>query len=900
VNALDLAARYRRDRRWYVVPLLPGTKVPGEHGRRTRGWQHQRIELGELAQHFTPDSNIGLLTGIDSACVDADVDAREALPLAAAWLPPTPCVFGRAGKRRSHYLYGLREPVGTQRWSDPVVEQQIRRARARDHDAARSAVLIEVRGDNAQTVLPGSTHPSGEAVCWENGGEAADPSPVGVGNVLSAAAKVAAGALLVRAWCDGGRHALTLPLARVLLDGGWTSDQASDFLEGVARAAGDEEWRERPDAIRTTVARLASGQPAQGFPSLADLIGTPRARKVVDWLDLRPSRAQPGAVSYRATDAGLVWDKPAAHGGTVPVMLTNFGARIVGDVLRDDGAEVRREFEVQAGRGQHLQRFVVPAAQFGSLGWVSESLGPQATVYAGMGLRDHARVAIQLLSERTSERRVYAHTGWRQVDGMDVYLHAAGGIGCNGAIADVEVDLPTRLAPASLPKPPDGAPLVEAVRASLRLLEVAPDRITVPLLGAVARAILGGADFSLHLAGPTGVGKSALAALAQQHWGEAFDAEGLPAAWSSTANALESLAFCAKDMLLVVDDYAPSGAQTDVQRLAREAERLLRAQGNLSARQRLGRNLGLVPARPPRGLILSSGEETPGGQSLRARLVVVEVGASDVNWRALTAAQRDAGDGLYAQACAAFIRWLAPRLDQARTLLSETVTLMRADSGLAGQHRRVPTAIGGLYAALACYLDFGRDAGALDDQTTEALRQRGRAALRALAQDQARHQASEEPCRRFLGLIESALASERAHLAGEDALEGVPQVGSPAGLGWRYVPDRDGLGGRWQPQGPRIGWITDDGTFLEPSSAYEVAAKLAAATGSLLTVKPSSLAKRLYERGLLASTELDSHGTYAIRRALQGHRRSVWHFSRGGSVSQKVAHLAHLAQSEGA
>jgi hypothetical protein len=31
----------------------------------------------------------------------------------------------------------------------------------------------------------------------------------------------------------------------------------------------------------------------------------------------------------------------------------------------------------------------------------------------------------------------------------------------------------------------------------------------------------------------------------------------LPAAWSSTGNALEVLAFHAKDALLVIDDFAP-------------------------------------------------------------------------------------------------------------------------------------------------------------------------------------------------------------------------------------------------------------------------------------------------------------------------------------------------------
>ena len=103
----------------------------------------------------------------------------------------------------------------------------------------------------------------------------------------------------------------------------------------------------------------------------------------------------------------------------------------------------------------------------------------------------------------------------------------------------------------------DSAERMRAVRASLQFLELAPDRITFPLLAAVYRAPLGKIDFSVFLAGRSGVFKTALAALCQQHFGATMDASGLPAGFSSTENALERLAFEAKDALLVVDDFVP-------------------------------------------------------------------------------------------------------------------------------------------------------------------------------------------------------------------------------------------------------------------------------------------------------------------------------------------------------
>src|SRR5207302_2836950 len=83
--------------------------------------------------------------------------------------------------------------------------------------------------------------------------------------------------------------------------------------------------------------------------------------------------------------------------------------------------------------------------------------------------------------------------------------------------------------------------------------------MTLPLLAAVYQAPLGKVNFSVFVAGQTGVIKSTLAALCQQHFGAAMDGSSLPANFASTGNALEWLTFYAKDALLVVDDFAPSG-----------------------------------------------------------------------------------------------------------------------------------------------------------------------------------------------------------------------------------------------------------------------------------------------------------------------------------------------------
>ena len=67
----------------------------------------------------------------------------------------------------------------------------------------------------------------------------------------------------------------------------------------------------------------------------------------------------------------------------------------------------------------------------------------------------------------------------------------------------------------------------------------------------------------------------------------------------------------------------------------------------------------LRPAKPPRGLILSTGEDIPRGQSLRARGLFLELGPNDLNWQRLSECQQDAASGRYAMAMAGYLQWLA-------------------------------------------------------------------------------------------------------------------------------------------------------------------------------------------------------------------------------------------------
>jgi hypothetical protein len=223
-------------------------------------------------------------------------------------------------------------------------------------------------------------------------------------------------------------------------------------------------------------------------------------------------------IPYRGTPHGLVWEKPTKDGPT-DVLLTNFTATIISEITEDDGAELQLRFALVAQLNGKTHCFEIPAAQFAGMSWVTAHLGAMAIVMPGMTLKDHARAAIQLLSPQVEHHRVYTHLGWRQIGEDWCYLHAGGAIGMHGAVEDITVAPGQALTSYQLPAPPDETAARVAVQASLRVLNVGPDAVMIPVYAAIWRATLGNVDCSVHLVGPTGQGKSEIAALTQQHWG---------------------------------------------------------------------------------------------------------------------------------------------------------------------------------------------------------------------------------------------------------------------------------------------------------------------------------------------------------------------------------------------
>lgn len=593
---------------------------------------------------------------------------------------------------------------------------------------------------------------------------------------------------------------------------------------------------------------------------------------------LPPTLARDETGGFFIHDGCLARERKSMTGEPEIIPLANFYCRIIDETRRDDGSnapDISFGVEGAIQDGRPLKRTEVPAEKFARMEWIAPAWGSAAIVWPNEIRAMTA--AIQAVSREGQEgvppkqyRHVFTHTGWREIEGKWRYLHAGGTIPATAKDSSYSVELQPPLSRYSLPSPPTGEERITSIHASLALLAIAPNSIIYPLLAAIVRAPLGTCDFAISLVGSSGIGKTAIAALALQHFGAGLDAQNLPGSWSSTANCNEKLAFLTKDSLLVVDDFAPAGDPKSVQRYRQAGEQVFRAQGNNAGRGRMNADGTLRPSYPPRGLLLSTGEDVAGGQSARARQLIVEVSPGDITPSALTPHQKNAADGLFAQTMAGYIAWIAPQYEQVQRQMKEQVAELRHKAKSEHQHARTPGIVADLVFAFSLFLEFAEQAGAITAEQRLNLQDDCWKALVISAEDQTAHQTASDPTKQFMRLLGSGVGTGRFHLARAD--DGGPPH-DQAAWGWRQEP---GNSRDWRPRGQLIGWIDNNEryVYLDPAAAFTEVQRYAGEQGLTLPVTERTLRKMLHDRGLLV--EVDSvRDTRTVRRTINRKPQAV-------------------------
>ncbi len=517
--------------------------------------------------------------------------------------------------------------------------------------------------------------------------------------------------------------------------------------------------------------------------------------------------------------------------GDTPIQITralcNFDARILEEIAKDDGQSITRVLRIkgQLATGVRLAEIEVDAANFKSMEWVMQQWGLKAIIHAGQSNGDKLREAMQWHSQEAISRTEYTHTGWREIEGKRVYLTTAGALG----LENVNVRLEGGLKHYSIPTSLDGIDLQEAVKKSLQLLEIAPRSVTWALWGCMYLAPLADLapiDFMLWVFAETGSLKSTLAAIFLSHYGN-FTYKTLPEGWASTDNALEKSIFATKDAPIVIDDFAPQASGMEAQNYERRANRIIRAIGNHSPRTRMNADTSLREGYPSRGLVISTAEQLPSGQSILARVLPVEVLRDTVNKDLLTIAQREAEH--LPKAMAGYLLWLAAHWDAIKSEFQERITILR-DEMRGDYHLRTPEMFANLLLGIKLGLTFAAESGAISETEAKTLFINAKVEIKSLAESQSEHVKDELPTQRFINVLESLISQ-----------------------GNLYLKDMEGNaesdGKTW------LGWFDKDYVYIHSETAYNSVSEFLRREGSAPLLKQKGLYSMLARYELIMPTE---------------------------------------------
>lgn len=526
-----------------------------------------------------------------------------------------------------------------------------------------------------------------------------------------------------------------------------------------------------------------------------------------------------------------------------PIVLANFVARPIKQIILDDGMSQEQSFLIEGVGcgGTPLKLISVNTQEFFSMNWALLKWGMEACIKSGFSKRDQVRESIQILGKHVVTETVFTHLGWRHFQERWVYLHANGAVGSDSA----RVLLDNYAGSYGLPDTVKD--IGTAAGRSLALLDVAPHRVTLPLLALVyltplleaARTASCEPRFLVWLYGLTGTFKTTLSLLFLHHFGTFTSS---PASFKDTTNALEHGAFTTKDSLLLIDDFHPSSSLQEAKRMESTAQFLLRLLGDRISKGRMTADIKRQKDYPPRGMALVTGESMIGGESSVARLLSLEIRRGEVNLERLTQAQKSIGR--LSEAMRGYLEWLAPRMDDLPTLLSERFTQLRSAFQRDGQHGRIGETLAWLQIGLEYALEFAVSAGTLAADSKDSLLEEGTDVLTELAESQSAEVNAEMPARKFLNVLRELLVSGKVQLSQTNFRDNNTDIYSV---------------------GTHIGYQDADYYYLLPEITYLEVNKFLAGCNEPPLPSERTLLKRLDEAGVIR-TEIETRSNGKTRK----------------------------------
>lgn len=617
----------------------------------------------------------------------------------------------------------------------------------------------------------------------------------------------------------------------------------SVVIESMAKL--DEGSREEAKLLQALTKTLGKG----GISSLAKRVRAARSKAKAT-----TEEGKTGDESYVYEDGKLqlIASTPA---GPCRTVIANFDAKIVGvDLADDDSGEKRTIFQIAGNLGTTpLSTVSVLAEKFSDMKWLDSAWQGRARMEPGRGVADRVRHAIQVRSGSYPTTTTYTHTGWREIDGKQVYLHASGAIGAD----NVQVRLSDKLAKFDFgTKQLTENEVKDAIAMSFTFLWAATAEITYPLLALTYLAPLRSffdPRFIVAIIGRSGTRKTALAIELQRHFGTGFRQDGdMPLNFVSTITAIEGMLFAAKDGLTVVDDFFPRRSGRDAEAQDQRASLIARSVGNGQARERSRANLSSQISRPPRSVVLITAEVDPVppgvDESAANRTLKLHLQADDVDKEELGRVQRLGKPWV---AMRAYIEWLLASEGRVAQLVAERDAFVVRLRGHGGLQARAPEIVANLVVAFSALCEFVVAHGMMPSQEADDHRNTCLNILVDLMQDQQAVSQATAPEAIYLDALKALILQGRAPLlAVEQRLD-------------------ENLTASARP----IGWRDAHHVYLLPDAMHEAVVSALRASSQHVPLGVNALYARWVERGW-ASARTDPK-RIGVQRSLGGSRPRV-------------------------
>ena len=447
------------------------------------------------------------------------------------------------------------------------------------------------------------------------------------------------------------------------------------------------------------------------------------------------------------------------------IVISNFLPVPVEDIHLDDGNEQQRFFRIKGlkydgERITELPTITVKAGEAAAMNWVTENWGFNANIESPIQSRkDTLRSIMFRLGERfATQKTIYTHIGWRELNSSWFYLHGGGAIGAE----NIEVQLDNRMNRFDLSG--EKINFISVCNALSELFGVAAPEIIYPAISLVFLSPLNEflrqsgyePSFVLYYLGRTQSHKSTLAALMLSFFGK-FTATSLPSS--------EKKGYTLKDVLTVIDDYHP--ATTTKERLAMEQimQSVSRGYGDRTGRDRMTSDITVRGGYAPRGNVIVTGEDFPSiGQSGSARNFIVELALNSVPiTEHLTRTQQFAADGYYTCFMCEYISWLIPQTDNLpqklkRRFLQHREKAIEENSSGFG---RTGDILAWLMVGFECLTEFLCDTHMIEKAEIVAMNDNAWKVLSSIAKKQLDKCTEDTPTKMFLDTVRELFEAKK-------------------------------------------------------------------------------------------------------------------------------------------